>query len=54
MNKEKYKTIATISQINTTDGKRFLIVTNARSKTFKTLKGAEKWAIKNNYKIERV
>lgn len=40
-----------ISIINTTCGKRYLIVTSAKSKEFKTLKGAEKWAKNNNYKI---
>ena len=43
-----------ISLINTTDGKRFLVVTNSRSKEFKTKNGAIKWAIKNNYKIIEV
>jgi len=37
--------------INTTSGVRYLIVTSSRSKEFKTLKGAEKWATKNDYKI---
>ena len=43
-----------ISLINTTAGKRFLVVTNSRSKEFKTKNGAIKWAIKNNYKIIEV
>lgn len=54
MIEKEYKIIAKLSEINTTTGKRYLIVTNAKSKEFKTLKGAERWAIKNNYKIERV
>ena len=40
-----------LSLINTTVGKRYLIVTNSKSKEFKTLKGAENWAKKNEYKI---
>ena len=46
--------ICKISLINTTAGKRFLVVTNSRSKEFKTKNGAIKWAIKNNYKIIEV
>jgi len=40
-----------LSLINTTSGVRYLIVTSSKSKEFKTLKGAENWAYKNNYKI---
>lgn len=46
--------IAKISLINTTCGPRYLIVTSAKSKEFKTLKGAFKWATNNGYKLERV
>lgn len=42
-----------LSLINTTCGPRYLIVTNYKSKEFKTLKGAEKWAKNNEYKIEK-
>ena len=40
-----------LSIINTTSGKRYLIVTNSKSKTFKTENGARKWAKRNNYKV---
>lgn len=51
---ENYKTTAKLSLINTTSGQKYLIVTNAKSKEFKTLKGAVKWAYNNGYKLERV
>lgn len=40
-----------LSKINTTCGVHYLIVTSSKSKEFKTLKGAERWAKKNEYKI---
>ena len=43
-----------IMLINTTAGKKYLLCTYSKSKEFKTLKGAENWAKKNNYKIERI
>lgn len=42
-----------LSIINTTCGPRYLIVTGSKSKEFKTLKGAERWAKRNDYKIAR-
>lgn len=40
-----------LSIINTTIGKRFLIVTGWKSKEFKTENGARRWAKTNGYKI---
>lgn len=40
---------ATLNTINTTAGKRFVVVTFSRSKSFKTLKGAEAWMLNNGY-----
>lgn len=40
-----------ISKINTTCGVRYLIVTSSKSKEFKTLKGAKRWAERNEYRI---
>lgn len=51
MHKNEYKNPCKLSLINTTAGIRYLIVTSSKSKEFKTLKGAENWANKNNYKI---
>ncbi len=48
---KEYKNPCKLSLINTTCGMRYLIVTCSKSKEFKTLKGAENWANKNNYKI---
>lgn len=48
---KEYKNPCKLGLINTTIGKRYLIVTGCKSKEFKTLKGAENWAKKNNYKI---
>ena len=47
---KEYKNPCKLSLINTTCGMRYLIVTCSKSKEFKTLKGAENWANKNNYK----
>jgi hypothetical protein len=44
--------IAKLTLINTTSGKRYLIVTSSKSKTFKTENGARNWAKRNGYKIE--
>ena len=38
--------------INTTTGKKYLIVTGSKSKEFKTENGARNWAKKNDYKVE--
>lgn len=46
-----YKNPCTLNEINTTDGKKWLVVTYSRSKDFKTLQGAKKWIEKNNYRI---
>lgn len=40
-----------IGLINTTVGTRYIVLTSSKSKEFKTLKGAERWAKNNNYKI---
>lgn len=37
--------------INTSIGKKWLVVTYTISKEFKILKGAENWIEKNNYKV---
>lgn len=39
-----------ISMINTTVGKRYLAVTEVKSNTYKTLKGAQNFMKKYNYK----
>lgn len=41
----------TLTKINTTIGEKYLIVTNCRSKEFKTEKGALKFITSNGYKI---
>lgn len=43
-----------LSIINTTAGKRYLIVTGYRSKTFKTENGARNWAKRNGYKVNSI
>lgn len=40
-----------LSIINTTIGKRYLIVTASKSREFKTENGARRWAKKNSYKV---
>lgn len=40
-----------LTKINTTTGEKYLIVTNSKSKEFKTENGARKWAKSNGYKI---
>lgn len=50
-NEETHKTPCQLMQINTTIGVKFLITTPSRSREFKTLNGAERWAQKNNCKI---
>lgn len=40
-----------LGKINTTCGIRYLILTSSKSKEFKTLKGAERWVKRNEYKI---
>lgn len=44
--------ICKLTMINTSCGMKYLIVTGARSKEFKTENGARNWAKRNNYKIE--
>lgn len=48
---KEYKNPCKLMLINTTSGKKYLITTASKSREFKTLKGAENWAHKNNYKI---
>ena len=38
-----------LSIINTTVGKKYLIVTSSKSKEFKTENGARRWAKRNGY-----
>lgn len=44
---------AILESINTTAGERFVVVTYSKSKSFKTLKGAERYMRANGYtKVE--
>lgn len=45
---------AKYSQINTTVGKKWLVVTNCKSKEFKTLKACLNWINKNGYKAVKI
>ena len=42
--------LATVEQINTTVGKRYVALAQGTSKTFKTLSGAARWLNKLGYK----
>ena len=42
---------ATLTKINTTIGEKYLVVTNCKSKEFKTEKGAIKYLVADNYTI---
>lgn len=41
----------TLSIINTTIGKRYLIVTASKSREFKTENGARRWVKRNGYQV---
>lgn len=45
---------AKYSLINTTVGKKWLVITNCQSKMFKTEKGCLNWINKKGYKATRV
>lgn len=48
---KEYKNPCQLGEIQTTCGKRWLVVTYTKSKEFKTLKGARNWIEKNKYKV---
>lgn len=48
---KEYKNPCQLGEIQTTCGKRWLVVTYSKSKEFKTLAGAKRWIEKNNYRI---